>query len=98
MDIKFTNPYELLFRQYQEILDEIRDLKKNYIQPKAKLPKFYQKEEIKKMTGWTDAKIYGKVHRRQLDYIKDGKRLLFPADKFHARMEQLEIKVKSPEM
>ena len=96
METNLTNPFELIYKQNKLIIDLLLKLNANQIQPAAKQPRFYQREEIQKMTGWTNAKIYGKVHRRQLPVIKDGKRLLFPADKFHELMDRLAVKVKEP--
>lgn len=96
METNLTNPYEVIYKQNKLIIELIKELNSKLIKPAEKRPRFYQREEIQKMTGWTDAKIYGKVHRKQLPVIKDGKRLLFPADKFHELMERLAVKVKMP--
>lgn len=96
METNFGNPFEVIYKQNKLIIELLKELNSKQSKPVVKQPRFYQREEIQKMTGWTDAKIYGKVHRNQLPVIKDGKRLLFPADKFHELMERLAVKVRMP--
>ena len=82
------NPFETLIRQNEEIISRLRKLegaKSNSDQ--SSLPRYFNIEEVMKITGWSRATIYGKTHRREIPVIKAGKRLLFPAEKFINFME-----------
>ncbi len=92
-----TNPFETLIRQNEEILLRLRRLEGVHLSPEqASLPKYFNIEDIMKITGWSRATIYGKTHRRELPLIKAGKRLLFPATQFIKHMESLGRPVITP--
>ncbi len=84
------NPFEVIIRQNSEILERVRKLEATAGKTeKPELPKFFNVEDIERITGWSKATIYSKTHRRQLPVVKAGKKLLFPSREFIEHMERL---------
>ena len=87
------NPFEIILERLDNIEKKLDQLQKN--KDEDSINELLSVDEVANYLNYAKASIYGLVHKRELPYIKTGKKLLFKKKDIDRWIEDRKGKTKS---
>lgn len=87
------NPFEIIIERLNNIENKLDQLQKN--KNEDSFNELLTVEEVADYLNYAKASIYGLVHKKDLPYIKTGKKILFKKKDIDSWIEDRKVKTKS---